>query len=296
MWPPACCVQAVCLAVRNPMGRKLLLGHSPGTVDAALLYALATGKLDTGDLDYEHELSDVETLNVRVLARDLDVSAMSIHAYARAWQDYVLLPHGISVGEPSGPTVVARKPLSPSELAGRVVALPGRFTSEHLALRLLESDVTVRFMRFDEVVSYVRDGFADAGVLVPEVRFSTAVADLHLVLDLGEWWRQRTGLPLPLGGYVAWRGLGGELTMRICEHLRSSIEYALSHRAEALGHLYPSAADPLGEAPGASVGASLSQRALDPGDDGREAVREFLECGYRAGLIRERPNVTFFEY
>jgi 1,4-dihydroxy-6-naphthoate synthase len=277
------------------MGRKLLLGHSPGTVDGALLFALATGKLDTGDLDYEHELSDVETLNVRVLAGDLDVSAMSIHAYGRAWEDYVLLPGGIKMGEPSGPSVVAYEPLDPSDLAGRVVALPGRFTSEHLALRLFESDVTVRFVRFDEVVSYVRDGFADAGVLVPEVRYSTALADLHLVLDLGEWWRQRTGLPLPLGGYVAWRGLGGELTMRICEHLKSSIEYALSHRAEALAHLFPSAADPLGEAP-AFVRASLSQRTLDPGDDGREAVKEFLQCGYRAGLIRKRPEVKFFEY
>ncbi len=277
------------------MGRKLLIGHSPSVGDAALLYALATGRLDTGDLEFEHEVCDIETLNVRVLARDLDVSAISIHAYGRAWEDYVLLPHGISVGEPTGPTVVAREPLDPSDLAGRIIALPGRFTSEHLALRLFESDVDVRFVRFDEILGYVRDGFADAGVFSPEAWCSTSAADLHLVVDLGEWWRERTGLPLPLGGFVAWQGLGSELTMRISEHLRNSIEYALSHRGEA-GHVSASAGGQPREAVGALDGTSVSPRALDPGVDGREAVREFLERGYRAGLIRERPKVTFFEY
>lgn len=279
---------------RVSMGRKLLLGRSPSTGDAAMLYALATGRLGTGDLEFEHEICDIETLNVRVLARDLDVSAISIHAYARAWEDYVLFPHGISMGEPSGPFVVAREPLDPSKLAGRIVALPGRFTSEHLALRLFESDVKVRFVRLDEILGYVKDGFADAGVLGSDAWCSTMAAELHRVIDLGKWWRERTGLPLPLGGFVAWRGLGAELTMRICSYLRSSIEYAMCRGAEVMEHVSHSVGDQRREAVGAMVGTSVSQRALDPGDDGREAVREFLERGYRAGLIRERPRVTFF--
>ncbi|MDP2578075.1 MAG: MqnA/MqnD/SBP family protein [Gemmatimonadota bacterium] len=278
------------------MTAKLSLAHSPDADDAFMFYALATGLVDTGDLEYEHELQDIETLNGRVIQEELDVSAISIHAYAYASRNYVLLPHGFAMGERYGPRIVAREPLGAADLEGLTIAVPGRLTSAHLALRLLEPNVDARYVRFDEVMDYVREGHADAGVIIHEGQLTYRDADLQLVLDLGEWWHDETGLPLPLGGNVARRALGSERIGRISRNLRDSIEYALEHRREALEYAYEFAGDMEGRLVDEFVGMYVNQRTLDLGEDGRESVKEFLERGYRAGLIPEKPRVDFFEY
>ncbi len=278
------------------MSTKVKLAHSPDADDAFMFYALATGRVDTGDVEYEHELQDIETLNTRVMQGSLDVSAISIHAYAYVSENYVMLPHGFAMGERYGPRIVAREPLTVEDLEGRTVAVPGRLTSAHLALRLLQPNVDVRFLRFDEVMDYVRAGHADAGVIIHEGQLTYADMGLNLIQDLGEWWYEETGLPLPLGGNVARRGLGAAAIGDICRHLRESIQYALDHRREALEYAFEFARDIEEQLVDEFVGMYVNQRTLDLGSDGRESVTEFLERGYRAGLITEKPRIEFFEY
>lgn len=275
---------------------KLTLAHSPDADDAFMFYALATGKIDTGDLEFQHELQDIETLNRRVMRGELDISAVSIHACAYVSDRYVLLPHGFAMGDRYGPRVVAREEIAEGDLAGRKVVAPGEWTSAYLALRLYEPDVEVEFVPFDEVIDRVAAGEADAGVIIHEGQLTYPASDLLLTLDLGEWWFEETGLPLPLGANVARRDLGRPTIRRVCRYLKASIEYALEHRKEALEYARPYGhgidEDLLDE----FVGMYVNERTLDPGEDGREAVREFLARGYRAGLIDVEPKVEFFEY
>ena len=278
------------------MRRKLTLAHSADVDDAFMFYALAAGKVRTGEIEFVHELDDIEALNMRVMNGEVDVSTISIHAYPAVADDYVLLPHGFAVGEGYGPRLVAREPMDARDIKGGVVAVPGQLTSAHLAVRLFEPELEVRFVRFDEVMDYVKDGFADAGVIIHEGQLTYGVAGLHLLLDLGEWWHELTGLPLPLGGTVARRAVGDEIIARICRYMRESIQYALDHRREALEHASEFAGDMKDELVDEFVGMYVNRRTLDVGEDGREAVREFLERGYRAGLIDRMPRVEFFEY
>ncbi len=275
---------------------NLTLAHSPDADDAFMFFAMAKGIVDTGDIEFEHRLEDIETLNMWVMSGAVDVSAISIHAYAKVSKDYVMLPHGFAMGEGYGPRIVAREPLEPGDIKGRVVAVPGQLTSAHLALRLFEPDIDVRFVRFDEVMGYVKDGFADAGVIIHQGQLTYPEFGLHLILDLGEWWHGQTGLQLPLGGNVARRALGDELIGRVCRYMRESIQYALENRREALEY----ASDFAGALDDALVdefvGMYVNRRTLDVGEDGRESVREFLERGYCARLIDERPKVEFFDY
>jgi len=275
---------------------RLILAHSPDADDAFMFYALATGKVGTGDLEFEHQLQDIETLNLRVINGEVDISAISIHAYAKVSNDYVMLPHGFAMGERYGPRLVAREPMDPSDVRDKVVAVPGQLTSAHLALRLFEPNVDVRFVRFDEIMSYVREGSADAGVIIHEGQLTYPDAGLHLVLDLGQWWHEQTGLPLPLGANVARRALGDDTIGRICGYMRESIQYALDHREEALEYASGYAGDMPDKQVDEFVGMYVNQRTLDLGEDGRQSVKEFLERGYRAGLIDEPARVDFFEY
>ena len=274
----------------------LSLAHSPDADDAFMFYALAKGKIETGELAYEHELQDIETLNNRVMNRDLDISAVSMHAYAYVSDDYIMLPHGFAMGEGYGPRIVAREPLDAGDLRGRSVAVPGRLTSAHLALKLVEPDIETRFVPFDEVMTYVREGRADAGVIIHEGQLTYADEDLHLVLDLGEWWHEQTGLPLPLGGNVARRALGDEVIGLISKHLRQSIEYALANRREALEYAFDFARDMERALVDEFVSMYVNRRTLDLGADGRESVKQFLERGYRAGIISQEPRIDFFDY
>lgn len=276
------------------MSRTIRVAHSPDSDDAFMFYALAENLIDTGDLEFVHELQDIETLNRRALAAELEVTAVSIHAYAYLADRYALLPHGASMGEGYGPRLVAREPLQPAELAGRRVAVPGLLTSAYLGLRMFIPGAETEVVPFDEIIDHVAAGRSDAGLIIHEGQLTYADAGLHLIADLGEWWAAETGgLPLPLGGNVIRRDLGDDLIRRVSRLLRASIAYGLEHRAPAIAHarqygrgLDESQTDEF-------VGMYVNQRTLDYGDDGRRAVQLFLDRGHAEGLIPHRVSVDF---
>jgi 1,4-dihydroxy-6-naphthoate synthase len=276
------------------MSRTIRVAHSPDSDDAFMFYALAENLIDTGDLEFVHELQDIETLNRRALAGELEVTAVSIHAYAYLADRYALLPHGASMGEGYGPRLVARDPLQPADLAGRRVAVPGLLTSAYLGLRMFIPGAETEVVPFDEIIEHVAAGRSDAGLIIHEGQLTYGAAGLHRVADLGEWWAAETGgLPLPLGGNVIRRDLGDDLIRRVSRLLRASIAYSLEHRAPAIAHarqygrgLNESQTDEF-------VGMYVNQRTLDYGPDGRRAVQLFLDRGHDEGLIPHRVTVDF---
>ncbi len=261
-----------------------------------MFYALATGKIDTGDIEFIHELQDIETLNRRALAAELEVTAVSIHAYAYLADKYALLPHGASMGEGYGPRLVARQPYTREQLSGLTIAVPGTLTSAYLALKLYAPDVNTVVVPFDEILERVTAGEHEIGLLIHEGQLTYMDAGLHLVADLGVWWASETdGLPLPLGGNAIRRDLGPELIKRASRLLRASIAYGLEHRTDALVH-----AESYGRGLDRAqtdefVGMYVNQRTLDYGPDGRRAVQLFLDRGHEAGLIPQRVTVDFVE-
>ncbi len=276
------------------MTTRIRVAHSPDSDDAFMFYALATGKIDTGGLEFVHELQDIETLNRRALAGELEVTAVSIHAYAYLADKYMLLPHGASMGEGYGPRLVAREPLTPDQLRGRTVAVPGTMTSAYLALRLFQPDVRTTVVPFDEIMEHVATGRSEVGLLIHEGQLTYQDHGLHLIADLGEWWgRENEGLPLPLGGNAIRRDLGPELISRVSAILRESIAYGLENRKAALDHAR-SYGRGLDEAQTDEfVGMYVNPRTLDYGEDGRRAVRLFLERGHEAGVIPHAVDVQF---
>jgi len=264
------------------------VAHSPDSDDAFMFWALAAGRIDTNGRRYVHELADIETLNRRALAGELEVSAVSIHAYAYLADRYALLAHGASIGDRYGPRIVAREraPADPrAALAGRTVAVPGELTTAFLALRLFQPAAQTVVVPFDQIEEYVAAGRADAGLLIHEGQLTFADRGLHLWVDLGEWWDDETGLPLPLGGNVARRDLGEALLGAVAADLKASIEYALAHRTEALAHaqsfsrgLDPAKTDRF-------VGMYVNDYTVDYGERGRRAVHELLARGHRAGIV-----------
>ena len=260
-----------------------------------MFYALAEGKIDTGDLRYVHELQDIETLNQRALRGELEVTAVSIHAYAYLADRYALLPHGASMGDHYGPRLVAREPMSREDVQGKRVAIPGPLTSAFLALRLYEPNFVPVPTPFDLIEDAVERGDVDLGLLIHEGQLTFADRGLHLVADMGEWWFTETGLPLPLGGNVVRKDLGEELTKKISRHLRASIAYGLKHRAGALDHAMQYARGLERDRADTFVGMYVNDWTLDYGDRGRQAVRLFLERGNEAGFIPKRVRVEFID-
>ncbi|HEX6106052.1 MAG TPA: MqnA/MqnD/SBP family protein, partial [Gemmatimonadales bacterium] len=268
----------------------------PDSDDAFMFYALAEGKLDTGDLRYVHELSDIETLNQRALRRELEVTAVSIHAYAYLWRDYALLSSGSSMGDGYGPRLVATRPRPGdprSALRGLRVAVPGLLTTAYLALRLYQPEVEAVVVPFDRIEDAVHAGEVDIGLLIHEGQLTYADSGLHLWADLGAWWLEDTGLPLPLGGNAVRRDLGEQVTAQIARDLRASIEYALAHRAPALAHAKQFNRGIGEERTDIFVGMYVNQWTVDYGARGREAVQKLLDRGYEAGIIPERVAVRF---
>jgi 1,4-dihydroxy-6-naphthoate synthase len=278
------------------MPQTIRVAHSPDSDDAFMFYALAAGRIDTGDLRFEHELQDIETLNRRALAGELEVTAVSIHAYAYLSARYALLPHGASMGEGYGPRIVAREPYSPAELKGRTIAVPGTMTSAYLALKLFQPDVKHEVVPFDRIIEHVAAGRSDAGLLIHEGQLTFGDAGLHLVADLGEWWGAETGgLPLPLGGNVIRRDLGEPLMTRVSRLLRASIAWGLEHRAETLAHAHHYGRGLDVAQTDEFVGMYVNARTLDYGEAGRRAVQLFLDRGFEAGLVPRRVRVDFVE-
>jgi 1,4-dihydroxy-6-naphthoate synthase len=278
------------------MRRIIRVAHSPDSDDAFMFYALATGQIDTDGIQFVHELQDIETLNRRALAGELEVTAVSIHAYAYLADRYALLPHGASMGEGYGPRLVARQPLGRDDLRRVRIAVPGTLTSAYLALKLFIPDAQTAVVPFDRIIDDVAAGRADAGLIIHEGQLTYGDAGLHLIADLGEWWAAETGgLPLPLGGNVIRRDLGDELIARVSRLLRGSIAYSLEHRAEAIAHARQYGRGLDERQTDEFVGMYVNQRTLDYGEDGRHAVQLFLDRGFEAGLIPRRVTVEFVD-
>jgi 1,4-dihydroxy-6-naphthoate synthase len=258
-----------------------------------MFYALADGRIDTGGLTYRHELQDIETLNQRAMHGELEVTAVSIHAYAYIADRYALLPHGASIGVKYGPRLVARDRATVSSLRGSTVAIPGKLTSAYLALRLLEPDFEAIPVPFDQIEEAVLQGRADMGLLIHEGQLTYKDAGLYLVRDLGEWWYGETGLPLPLGGNVVRKDLGRDMIKTVSGHLRASIAYALENRTAALDHAMRYARGLDREKADQFVGMYVNEWTLDYGDAGRRAVRLLLERGHESGVIPHSVNVEF---
>src|SRR5262249_11692479 len=230
----------------------ITVGHSPDPDDAFMFYALAHDKLDTGNLRFRHELQDIETLNRRALRGELEVTAVSIHAYSYLLDKYALLPSGCSMGDRYGPMVVARRPMSISDLKDVRIAVPGTMTTAFLGLRLLMPEgFAHEVVPFDQIIGVVSEGRFDAGLIIHEGQLTFQDQGLHLVVDLGVWWQEKTGLPLPLGGNVVRRDLGPETMRHISHLLKESIRYSLVHRDEALAYALKYARD---------MGKSLADR------------------------------------
>jgi 1,4-dihydroxy-6-naphthoate synthase len=260
-----------------------------------MFYALAAGKIDTEGLTYVHELQDIETLNRRALRGELEVTAVSIHAYAYLADRYALLPHGASMGDRYGPRLVGRTPIGRGAIAGKRIAIPGTLTSAYLALRLFEPNFEPVVIAFDQIEDAVTAREVDLGLLIHEGQLTYSDKGLHLIADLGEWWFGETGLPLPLGGNVVRKDLGGDLTKRISRHLRDSIAYGLGHRSAALDHSMQYARGLERDKADAFVGMYVNDWTLDYGARGREAVAQFLARGVREGIIAEPVTVEFVD-
>lgn len=274
------------------------LAHSPDSDDAFMFYALAVGKISTGDRTYEHELADIETLNRRALAGELDVTAVSIHAYAHLIDRYVLLPHGASIGDRYGPRLVGRDP-APTDPQGAVIgkriAIPGSLTTAALALRLYQREVETVVMPFDTIEQAVLAGDVDLGLLIHEGQLTYADHGLHLWADMGAWWNDETGLPLPLGGNAIRRDLGSDLMAAVSEDLRASIVFGLEHRVEALEHAMAYARDLNTAQADQFVGMYVNDYTVDYGERGRRAVRELLARGAAAGIVPPIEQSLFLE-
>jgi 1,4-dihydroxy-6-naphthoate synthase len=260
-----------------------------------MFYALAAGKIDTGEFSYVHELQDIETLNHRALRGELEVTAVSIHAYAYLADRYALLPHGASMGMRYGPRLVAREAAAPEEIKGRSVAIPGKLTSAYLALMLLQPGFVAVPTPFDQIEAAVASGIVDFGLLIHEGQLTHADQGLHLVTDLGKWWFDSTGLPLPLGGNVVRKDLGEDTIRTVSGHLRASISHSLQNRGAALDHAMRYARGLDREQADRFVGMYVNQSTLDYGDEGRRAVRLFLDRGFEAGVIPHRVTVEFVQ-
>jgi 1,4-dihydroxy-6-naphthoate synthase len=280
---------------KPPRSQRLIrVGHSPDPDDAFMFHALANGKIDTGDLQFVHELQDIETLNRRAMKGELEVTAVSIHAYAHLLDKYALLPTGCSMGDKYGPMVVARRPMTIDDLKKVKIAVPGTMTTAFLTLRLLlPGGFAYDVVPFDEIIPAVASGRYEAGLIIHEGQLTFQNQGLHLVVDLGVWWQQKTGLPLPLGGNVVRRDLGAELMRRISDYIKQSIRYALEHRQEALQYALKYARDMDVSLADQFVGMYVNDWTLDYGPRGREAVRRLLDEGHKAGII-PRPVVIDF--
>lgn len=264
----------------------LRLGHSPDPDDAFMFYALAHGKIDTGDLRFEHILKDIETLNQWARKGRLEITAVSVHAYAHVHDKYAILDNGASMGDRYGPIVIAREALRPEDLAGKRIAVPGTLTTALLTLRLAAPPFEAVVVPFDEIMAYVAASKADAGLLIHEGQLTYKAEGFHKALDLGEWWAEATGgLPLPLGCDVVRKDLGPELMGRIARILQESIEYGLAHREDALAYAMQWGRGLSKDLADRFVGMYVNRRTLTYDLQSRRAMEELLRRGHEAGLV-----------
>jgi 1,4-dihydroxy-6-naphthoate synthase len=278
------------------------LGHSPDPDDAFMFYAMAENKIDLRGYRFEHRLEDIQTLNERALRGELHISAISIHAYAFVSRDYALLPCGASMGDGYGPIVVTKgktaqrvpRDADPKDwLREQTIAVPGRMTSAFLTLQLYLGEFKHIVVPFDLIFEAVNDGRAEAGLIIHEGQLTYGNVGLEKILDLGEWWKGRTGLPLPLGGNVIRRDIAPEVQHDLVQILRESVDYALSHRAPAVQHSMPYARDMDAELAGKFISMYVNEYTRDYGEVGRTAIKRFLEDARQAGFVPDAVELTF---
>jgi len=273
--------------------RTITVAHSPDSDDAFMFYGLATNKLDTGSLSFTHVLKDIQTLNEEAFRGTYDVTAVSFHAYAYIADKYLLLPHGASIGDNYGPILVSREPAKAADISTLKIAVPGTLTSAFLALRIFNADFKYEVVPFDKIIDAVKSGECDAGLLIHEGQLFYESIGLYKVLDLGEWWHERTGLPLPMGGNVIRRELGPEIIRQVSHCLSESIRYSLANRDDALAYAMQFARDMDTDLADRFVAMWVNDLTLDYTDRGREAVQRMLMEGFERGIIPNRPTVEF---
>ena len=279
----------------KPEIKTITVAHSPDSDDAFMFYGLATNKLETDGLKFEHTLKDIQTLNENAKNGIYDVTAISFHAYAYVADKYALLPHGASIGDKYGPIVVSKEQYKPEDIPNLKIAIPGELTSAFLALKIFNQDFEYSVVPFDEIIDAVKKGKADAGLLIHEGQLFYKQEGLNKVLDLGEWWFEKTGLPLPMGGNAIKRDLGADLMRRVSKALHKSIMYSMENREDALTYAMQFARDMPPELADRFVAMWVNDMTLDYGERGKEAVKRLLQEGYENGIIKTQVEVDFVE-
>lgn len=282
-------------AIKKTEPRTISVAHSPDSDDAFMFYGLATNKLETNGLKFEHTLKDIQSLNEDAKNGVFDVTAISFHAYCYIDDKYALLPHGASIGDNYGPILVSKEPRPVSDIPNMKIAIPGELTSAFLAMRIYNQDFEYDVVPFDEIIEYVQKGKADAGLLIHEGQLFYKQVGMDKVLDLGEWWHDETGLPLPMGGNVIRRELGEDLMREVSGHLKKSIEYSMNNREDALSYAMQFARDMPPELADRFVAMWVNDLTLDYGDRGREGVKLLLDKGFEHGIIPHKVNVEFVD-
>lgn len=277
--------------------RDISVAHSPDSDDAFMFYGLATNKVRVPGLKFNHTLCDIETLNRKAREGDgfYDVTAISFHAYPYLQDKYALLSSGGSVGEGYGPMIVSSRPMTLDEVRTKKIAVPGTMTTAYLGLKLCAPEIETEVVPFDQIIPSIVKGQFEAGLIIHEGQLTYSRDGLHKVLDLGIWWRDLTGLPLPLGGNAIKRELGRDLMSTIGQALKSSIQYGLEHRDEALAYAMQFARDLDTNLANRFVGMYVNERTVDYGDDGRQAIEKLLTMGYEHGIITKRPVMDWVE-
>ncbi len=279
----------------KPAGvREIKIAHSPDSDDAFMFYGLATNKVRVPGLKFTHTLTDIETLNHRAMNEAyFDVTAVSFHAYPYIQDNYAIMACGGSMGEGYGPMIVANKKFTLDEIQRVQIAVPGELTSAFLSLKLFSPDIATKTVPFDRIIPEILAGNFEAGLIIHEGQLTYGSSGLHKIIDLGQWWKEQHGLPLPLGGNAIKRDLGPELMLTVTNALRESIQHALDHREEALAYAMQFARDLDSPTANRFVSMYVNERTLDYGPDGRKSIQQFLELGHERGLIPHPVKVDF---
>jgi 1,4-dihydroxy-6-naphthoate synthase len=276
--------------------REIKIAHSPDSDDAFMFYGLATNKIRVNGFKFTHTLCDIETLNRKAISEPFfDVTAISFHAYPYLQESYALMSCGGSVGEGYGPMVVANRKIKPQDLSKIRVAVPGELTTAYLALKLFDPEIETANVPFDKIIPEVVAGNFDAGLIIHEGQLTYGTNGLQKILDLGIWWRELTGLPLPLGGNAIRRSLGKETMTIVTQALRESIQHGLDHREEALAYAMQFARDLDPNLANRFVSMYVNERTLDYGEDGKTAIRKLLDMGHERGVIPMASKIEFID-
>src|ERR1022692_2647271 len=273
--------------------QEIVSAHSPDSDDAFMFYALATKKIRSSRVTFRHVLSDIETLNRKAMEGVYDLSAISYHAYPYVVEKYVLMASGSSIGDGYGPMVVATHPMDPEEIRGKRIAIPGMLTTAYLALKIFEPDFVPVVAPFDKILETVQSGGADAGLIIHEAQLTYNKVGFHRVLDMGKWWKETYGLPLPLGGNALLRSLPDDVKSECCRMMKESIQYALDNHAEALEYALQFARDMEPRLAEKFVGMYVNHYTLDAGEVIPKAVQLLLDKGHEVGLIPNKVSVEF---